>query len=261
MKKITLLAIAVMALGLFSCNNNKEAQTDSLTASVEAFGADAAGVIVWSSDAKMVAWDDSFNPVDVTVAEVAADTASCQLALADAAAPQGVRRYIYPASAYAGQGIVTIPVHQECVNGLKDLVYYSEEQEGKVDFKMLGGVVRIVVTTPEKLSCIAISTSDSNLFMAGNFQVVNYPSPVLNAVEGAERQIDIHNLEGIDFTEGAEVSFQVAPGCYSTFQIVLQNTDGKVCTKNLKDDKHIVVDRNRIVNITLGHTAEGLTFE
>jgi len=262
MKKITVLVLAVLALGFSSCKQgNKEAQNGSLNATVEAFGGDVLGAVAWAPDTKLVAWDDTFNPIEVTVAEVAADTASCQLSLADGVAPQGVCRFVYPACAYVGQGMVSVPVEQDGATNLTNIISYAEALEGKVDFKQLCGVIQLNVTTPEQLSCISINTSDSNCFLAGNFQVANYPTPVLIGVEGAEQHIDVHGIESIDFSKGADVCIQLAPGCYQTFQIVLQNKDGKICTKTLKDDKSIVVDRNRLVTITLGNTPEGLTFE
>jgi len=262
MKKITVLMLAVLALGLFSCNNgNKEAQNDALNATVEAFGSDAVGSNSWVPGSKLVAWDDALAPFKAEVVSLTPDTFLYQLALVDSVTPQGVCRFLYPAEAYAGQGIVTVPVEQQGSAEPSDLICYAEAQDGKVDFKQICGVIQLNITTPEQLTCISISTEDSNRYLAGNFQVVNYPSPVLNSVEGAERHIDVHGIENIDFSKGADVCIQVVPGCYGSFQIVLQNKDGKICTKTLKEDKHVIVDRNRMLSVKLGHTPEGLTFE
>ena len=75
------------------------------------------------------------------------------------------------------------------------------------------------------------------------------------------RSITIDGLEEIDFTEGADVFYCVAPGCYQTFKVVMTTTDGRTCTKNLKEGREVLVDRNHMHSIILGDPDSILVFE
>ena len=64
-----------------------------------------------------------------------------------------------------------------------------------------------------------------------------------------------------DFAQSAEVCCCMAPGCYKTFTVVMTATDGRTCTKSLKEGKEVVLDRNRVCTVNLGSQEETLVFE
>lgn len=262
MKKCIFYSLLAMAMLFCSCQNgNNENNSNQILATIEAFGSEEEGPIVWAPQSQLMSWDDSLTSQEVTVALVSDDTLSCRLQLADNSAPIGVCHLVYPASAYVGQGLVNIPALQNGNANLADLVYYAELQDGKAYFKPLGGIVQLHLTTQERLASVMFITSDTNLYLAGNFQVSNYPAPVLNFTDKSEKQITVQGIEEYDFSKGNYLYIQMAPGCFNTFQVVLQNTDGKKCTKTLKDDKYFQVWRNQPSLISLGDSSNVLIFE
>jgi hypothetical protein len=262
MKKITIVATLLMAMAFTACKSGStESAPTQIAATVQMFNGDGSSFVHWAPNTTLVAWDETFNPVEVTVASVAEDTASCMLQLADTAAPSGVSRFVYPANAYVGNGMVNIPTVQQRSALTEDLLYYAEPREGKVDFLPLCGLIQLHVTTPEQLASITLSTTDSLLYFSGNFTVREYPIPVIDAAEGAEHQVTLQGIDQIDFSQGADVFIQVAPGYCESFQVVFQNKDGKKCTKTLKEDKSILIERGKISSVALGDASHPLVFE
>ncbi|MBQ6069095.1 MAG: hypothetical protein IJK84_06295 [Bacteroidales bacterium] len=183
---------------------------------------------------------------------------------ADSTLLSGVARMVYPAMAAVEAEYVRLDTLQRSLPMGEGMVRYGEttvEEPNKVVLKAVSGMLRLDLTTDVPLKSVTLSTDDSNRFMTGLFSVTNYPFPVLTATDESCRHLTLTGLEGIAFDEGGEVCCYLAPGCYKTFTVLLTAIDGRSCTKSLKEDKEVVVDRNRVVTIHLGSTEEPLVFE
>ena len=207
-------------------------------------------------------WDDS---TILTSAYPTLEGDNFVLVPDDSTVLNGVVHMVYPANAFiVGEGCVAINTVQQLLPMGENMVYYGETTESEpnaVALKSVGGVLRLRLTTPEKLSKVEISTADSNRYMAGVFGVTNYPFPVLTATEQSVRCLELTGLESVDFAQSAEVCCCMAPGCYKTFTVVMTATDGRTCTKSLKEGKEVVLDRNRVCTVNLGSQEETLVFE
>ena len=180
---------------------------------------------------------------------------------------EGVVHVAYPVGmSQSEKGEVCIEPKQGSFPLGKQMVYYGESTKGTkgtLVMKATCGVIRLHLTTPEKLEKVLIGTDDSNHYMAGDFVVSNYPFPVITPTERSVRSIEMggRRLEKLDFTQGEDACFAVAPGCYNTFTVKMTTVDGRVCTKHLKAGNSVVVDRNRVCTVILGGPDQELVFE
>ena len=252
--------LAAAVAGLVSCNCGQK-QPSQYAVTVEPLvGTDAQ--IQLYEDEPVALWDDN---MEVIVAHLEKGEDGVVIVRDDTAATTGVLRVVYHSSdPFAEAGYVDICQHQSALETGAGMVYYGETTEDAADevaLKAVCGVIRLHLVTAEKLAKVEISTADSNRYMTGKFEVSNYPFPVLTATERSVRSVELDALWPKDFTEGADVYCYIAPGCYNTFTIVMTTTDGRTCTKSLKEGKEVVVDRNRVCTINMASQEEALVFE
>lgn len=216
-----------------------------------------------AADAPVALWDDELTLGLAHVTSVDGE-GLYTIVRDDSAATKGMVRMVYPASAIAGLGSVVIDTVQQSQPMGAGMVLYGEstaDAPGEVALKVVSGIVRLDLFTPERLSTVALCTADSNRYMAGVFEVGNYPFPVLNATSQSTHGVLLTGLEEVDFSQHGDAICYVAPGCYHTLAVVMTTPDGRVCTKNLKEGKEVVVDRNGMVTIHLGNETNTLVFE
>jgi hypothetical protein len=250
--------LAVAMAGLVSCNCGQKQPTqyavtlEPLTGMDEQPQLDMVASAVW--------WDDA---MEAKMATVRKSDEGAVVVRDDTTATQGIVRMVYPANVpLAGAGCVDICQHQLPTG--KGMVYYGETTEDAPDqmvLKAVCGVLRLHLITAEKIANVTFETADSNRYMTGVFEVSNYPFPVLTATKQSLRSVVLESLQDIDFTQGAEVCAYVAPGCFHTFTVIMTTVDGRVCTKNLKEGREVLVDRNRTMTVNLGSQEEPLVFE
>ena len=252
--------LAAAVAGLVSCNcGHKQPQQYALT--VEALvGAETQSQL--NVEVPMAVWDDGMT---VTTASLKKGEVGYWLVPDDSAAVKGVLRVVYPAdAALAGPDCLEIDTLQQSLPLGEGMVYYGETTEETPDavvLKAVSGVVCMSLTTTEQIAKVRFSTADSNKFMAGTFSVSNYPFPVLTATDMSTHGVEVVGLEETDFTQGATIYCYMAPGCYSTFKVEMITPDGRICTKNLKEGKEVVLDRNRMVTLNFAAVEEPLVFE
>lgn len=260
MKKIfiSLAAFVAVSLALVSCHNNSV-----FNVTVEEVAGNGAAAITWPNDAVMTTWDDTKTPAEISFASIMADSSYAVMQLPEGMKTQGVRHFVYPASVYAGEGMVMVPAVQSGVDFPNGMPFYAETSEGNTDlaFKALCGVVRLHLTTPEHLASVQVSSEDTNGFMTGRYGVDNHPFPVLASTQGAAKYVSCEQLQNVDFSAGADVNLFVAPGCFNSFAVTMVTEDGRVCVKNLKEGKYVVVERNSVCTINLGGEEGELVFE
>ena len=237
MKKIfiSLAAFVAVSLALVSCHNNSV-----FNVTVEEVAGNGVAAIAWPKDAVITTWDDTKTPAEISFASVVADSSYAVMQLPEGMKTQGVRHFVYPASVYAGEGMVMVPAVQSGVDFPNGMPFYAETSEGNTDlaFKALCGVVRLHLTTPEHLASVQVSSEDTNGFMTSCEQ-----------------------LQNVDFSAGADLNLYVAPGCFNSFAVTMVTEDGRVCVKNLKEGKYVVVERNSVCTINLGGEEGELVFE
>ncbi|MBO4600170.1 MAG: hypothetical protein J5641_05480 [Bacteroidales bacterium] len=258
---IVFLTIAAITAGLVGCNS-KKCQPTEYKATVETLGGTDAPMAM-DATGRLATWEDALVLTDASITGVD-EKGVYTIVRNDTTAPSGVVRMVYPYDAATDAEHVTIGTKQIDAPIGSKMVLYGETVDGKgnnIDMKAVCGVVKMHIITPEMLDNIVIRTEDSNRYMSGVFAVSNYPFPVLNATEQSAREVMLTGTATIDFKKGADVCFYVAPGCYGTFTVVMTTVDGRVCTKNLKEGKEVVVDRNRVCNIQMGVDGSELVFE
>lgn len=205
-------------------------------------------------DGKVTAalWDDNMAPATATMVN---GKEGMTLVRQDTAERKGMVRVVYPLEAANDMGCVTLNSVQKALPLGAGMVYYGETTDGAPDavaLKAVCGVLRLHLTTAERLATVSLGTDDSNRYMSGVFGVDNYPFPVLTPTDGSVRSVTLAGLDEVDFEQGAEVYCYLAPGRYSTFTVVMTTTDGRVCTKHLKEGREVLVDRNGVSTVTLG---------
>lgn len=259
MKKIiTCLAVlATVSMLMVSCHSRM------YKFEVEAVGDQGTTAVTWAKDEVLATWDDSLRFVYVPVTGIAPDSTYATTQLTKGTKTYGVRRFVYPGALCVDTACVCLSSVQEGTGFPKTMPLYGETQDGKGDvlMKSMCGVVRLHLTTAEKLVSVKVSTADSAKYMAGVFKVDNYPYPVLQPQSKVFQSIECDKLKGMDFAQGADLYLYVAPACYNTFTVTLTTEDGRVCVKNLKEDKYVVVDRNVVCTINLGQNEGDLVFE
>ncbi len=253
-----IVMLAAVTAGVVSCNGGQKQPTqyavtlEPLTSMDKQPQLDLAASAVW--------WDDA---MEAKMATVRKSDEGAVVVRDDTTATQGIVRMVYPANVpLAGAGCVDICQHQLPTG--KGMVYYGETTEDAPDqmvLKAVCGVLRLHLITAEKIANVTFETADSNRYMTGVFEVSNYPFPVLTATKQSLRSVVLESLQDIDFTQGAEVCAYVAPGCFHTFTVIMTTVDGRVCTKNLKEGREVLVDRNRTMTVNLGSQEEPLVFE
>ena len=255
--------LAATVAGLVSCNCGQKQPTQYAVTVETLTGTDVLPQL--NVDKTVALWADEMV---LRTAHVVKGEESLAIVRDDTAAMKGVVHVVYPLGAVPIEGVTTgrvvIDTLQQALPLGEGMVYYGETTQDAPDavvLKAVGGVLRMNLTTPEKIAKVEISTSDSNRYMAGVFELSNYPFPVLAATEASVRSIAIDGLGEIDFTEGADVFYCLAPGCYKTFTVVMTTTDGRTCTKSLKEGKEVLVDRNHMHSIVLGDPDSILVFE
>ena len=252
--------LATAMAGLVSCNCGPKQPQQYVMTMEPMSGAETQPQL--DEEVPVALWDDGMV---LSTARLTNGEKGVVLIPNDTAAINGVLHMVYPANAAMGRaGCVSIDTMQHPMPLGEGMVYYGETTEDASDvmaLKAVGGVIRLCLTTEVKLAKVTISTADSNRYMAGVFEVSNYPFPVLTATEQSVRNVTLTGLEDIDFVQGAEVYCCMEPGCYNTFTVLLTAADGRTCTKNLKEDKEVVLDRNRMCTIRLGSQEEVLEFE
>lgn len=259
MKKlfISFVALAAIAAGLVSCNS----KSGQYKVAIEPMGNETA---VWEPGEALVSWDNTLTATDVAVSMETRDEAIF-VQLPDDLKTDGVRRFVHPAAVYAGEGKVCIPTVQSGIVNQLDMPVYAEAVENSdvLNFMSLCGVVRLHLTTPEQISSIAITTEDSLGYMTGLFTVSDYPTVNLNVNEsmGAVNSVRCEALPPMDFTQGADVDFFVAPGNFKTFTVTMTTPDGRVCVKNPKEGMEIVVERNNVSTVNIGTPEHLMVFE
>ena len=256
---VFVMLAAVMA-GLVSCNSNKQPTRYRVT--LEALsGAEKTVSLV--AETPVALWDDGLALQEARIVSEGED-GGCAIVRTDNSNLSGIAHFVYPATAVAEAEQVVLDTLQQFLPLGGGMVYYGEtaaDTSDNVVLKAVCGVARLCLTTTERLAKVTISTNDSNGYMAGRFSVTNYPFPILAAMEESARSVTVTGLEDIDFAQGAEVCFYVAPSCYQTFVVVMTTPDGRSCTKTLKDGKEVMIERNSVCNITLGTEALPLVFE
>lgn len=259
MKKlfISFVAIAAVAAGLVSCNS-KSGQYQVM---VEPFGSQA---MIWGQDEAMASWDNTLMATEMTLTEVTGE-GTAMLQMPEELNTEGVRCFVHPAAVYAGEGKVCIPTVQDGVDYKQSMPYYAETVEGSeaLAFMSLCGLVCLHVTTDEQIASVSISTDDSLGFLSGLFSVENYPVVNLVADEGmgAVNSVRCEQLPAMDFSQGGDMYFYIAPGKYKTFNVTMTTADGRVCVKHQKEDMLIEVGRNQIATIMMGSADHVLVFE
>ena len=255
-----IVMLAAMTAGVVSCNS---ASPTRFKATVEALGGTKVAPSL-KAGTPVALWDDNMRLQEALV-ELPSSEGENNIVRDDTATLTGVVRMVYPGSAVAGSaGCVAIDTVQQVLPMGEGMVYYGEttaEARDEVVMKAVSGIVCLHLTTPERLASITLSTIDSNRYMAGAFEVTNYPFPVLEATEESVRSVTLTGMADTDFAQGAEVYAYMAPGCYRTFTVQLTTTDGRVCTKNLKEGREVLVERNRVHSVILGSDEQPLVFE
>ena len=142
-------------------------------------------------------------------------------------------------------------------------VSFVDIENSSINFVWLCGVVCVHLTTDERLSSVSISTDDSLNYLSGLFAVNNYPNPELVVADGVggEKSVRCENLSEMDFSQGGDVYFYVAPGAYHTFTVTMTAADGRVCVKSQKEDMVVEVNRNNVTTIMAGSADHKLVFE
>ena len=257
MKKlfISFIALAALTAGLVSCNN----KSGQYRVVVEPMDGQS---MLWGQSEAMASWDNTLMATEMTLTEVAED-GTAALQLPEDLNTDGTRCFVHPAAAYAGEGMVMVPAVQSGVDFPNGMPFYAETSEGNTDlaFKALCGVVRLHLTTPEHLASVQVSSEDTNGFMTGRYGVDNHPFPVLASTQGAAKYVSCEQLQNVDFSAGADLNLYVAPGCFNSFAVTMVTEDGRVCVKNLKEGKYVVVERNSVCTINLGGEEGELVFE
>ena len=259
MKKliIGLAAVAAVAVGMVSCNN-KDGQYQIV---VEPNGEEAA---VWAPGEAIASWDNTLVATEVYVSDEVVD-GRATLQMPEGLQTDGARCFAYPAAAYAGEGKVSIPTVQNGVDYKQLMPYMAQSAEGAgaLRFMSLCGLVCLHITTAEQLSGVSVSTDDTLAFLSGLFGVEGYPQVSLVAEEGmgGVKSVRCEDLSQIDFSQGADVVFYVAPGKYKTITVTMTTADGRVCVKHQKEDMVVEVNRNNVATIIMGAGENVLAFE
>ena len=252
--------LAAAVAGLVSCKCGQKQPSQYAVAVEPLAGTDVQSQL--NLGWPLAVWDDG---MEMAVGRLEKGEDGLILKRNDTAAVKGVLHVTYsPSVAMIDPGCVDISRVQQALPLGEGMVYYGETTEDaadKVALKAVCGVIRLRLITEEQLAKVEISTADSNRYMAGVFEVSNYPFPVLTPTEQSVRGVELNGFGNTDFTQGAEVCCYVAPGCYNTFTVVMTTVDGRTCTKNLKDGKAVVLDRNRVCTINMGSPEEALVFE
>ena len=259
MKKlfIFVFAVAAFSAALVSCNG-KGGQYQIV---VEPTGEQS---VAWTQGEAIASWDNTLAATEVYVSGEVKDGCAL-LQQPEDLKTEGVRRYVYPADAYAGEGKVSIPTVQNGADYRQAMPYYAETVEGSdaLKFMSLCGLVCLHMTTNEHLASVSVSTDDTLAYLTGLFGVADYPlvNLVVDEGIGGVNNVRCENLSQVDFSQGADVVFYVAPGKYNTFNVTMTTTDGRVCVKHQKDDMVIEVNRNNVATILMGSADNVLVFE
>lgn len=259
MKKlfISFIALAALTAGLVSCNN----KSGQYRVVVEPMDGQS---MLWGQSEAMASWDNTLMATEMTLTEVVED-GTAALQLPEDLNTDGTRCFVHPAAAYAGEGMVCIPTVQNGMDCKQAIPYYAEIAEGNdaLAFVSVCGVLRLHLTTPEKIASISVSTDDSLGCMSGLFVVENYPDVKLGVDEvvGTVNSVRCEKLPDIDFSQGGDVYFCVAPGSFKTFNVTMTTADGRVCVKHQKEDMVIDVNRGQTTTVTMGSPEHDLVFE
>ena len=253
------MMLAAVVAGMVSCNGGQK-QPKKYAVTVEPLnGMEEQPKL--DTDVLIAMWDDG---MEVSTPSLVKGEEGYEIVCETPADPKGVVRAVYMSNAIVTDaGLVDISNYQwdrQLDNGM---VYYGETTEKAPDvmaLKAVCGIVRLHLVSPEKIRKVVVSTADSNRYMTGVFEVSNYPFPVLTPTERSVRSVEVNDLS-VDFTEGADLWFYVAPGCFNTFTVEMTTADGRVCTKNLKDGNEVMVERNAVCTVVLGTEGHELVFE
>ena len=258
MSRLHFLCGAVAAMALMSGCCGSAARYEAL---VEAPDVEEAGVRLFAADGAVALWDEAGEAVAAHLE--AAKSGRVYACIDDTAVPEGMLHWLAPAEALADGGCVALPSEQEGTMGAARMPYYAENpvQSCEASFKAVGGLVRLHFVTPERVAEAVIATSDSNRYMAGVFEMGNYPYPVLTPTAQSVRQVRLTGAEAVDFAQGGDLYACIAPGCYKTLSVMLRLVDGRTCVKELPEGAFVAIDRNEMYTITLGRNGAELVFE
>ena len=270
MKRIT-LCVAVTAMMMTACQKDEELSKDTFTATTES-------TAKTHLDGLNLKWDDEGESIMVVGynnnsyvghAEYFATSVTNAGTCATFASREGEEvnagEYIifYPASvAPSTTSPCRLPAVQEYAeNSMKGFPMYAETQSHTFQFTNLCGIFRlqlqkagvnvrrITITADNPLHgvCWPFPTTDGKTYFAATDNTEDAKTITLDC---GETGVNIDNL--------TDFNIYLPVGTYGTFDITIETTDGRYCTKNLNYNTSIAINRNE--RVTLVREGANLVF-
>lgn len=154
----------------------------------------------------------------------------------------------YPAGIYRN-GNLSLPSTQEYVAGnIKGAPMYAESNTNSLQFKNLGGIIRLNISTTQSGKKVRRIVLSANTGLSGPFSISNDAAVISSGSEGVSLDC---GTDGVAIGSTATPFYIAVPaGSYTGLKITVITTDGLRQTRSAKSA--INVGRNEVASITLG---------
>lgn len=166
----------------------------------------------------------------------------------------GPFRAFYPTSLTADGTTITLPATQTYeVNSIHEFPMYAESATNQLSFRNLCGVLKLHLTKANtNITSIAIT---ANAPINGNFTGSNLNGePVLTYVDGGSNTVVLSCATAQAIDNGKDFYITLPATFDSLKSIELTTDDGRYCTKTVKSNVCINVQRSSVTEITLGES-------
>lgn len=166
----------------------------------------------------------------------------------------GPFRAFYPASLTTDGTTITLPATQTYeVNSIHEFPMYAESATNQLSFRNLCGVLKLHLTKANtNITTISVT---ANAPINGNFTVSNLNGePVLTYVDGGSNTVVLNCATAQTIDNGKDFYITLPATFDSLKSIELTTDDGRYCTKTVKSNVCINVQRSSVTEITLGES-------
>lgn len=167
-------------------------------------------------------------------------------------------RAFYPASAVTSDGYIELPVVQATVDGsLTCYPMYAESNNSTLDFKHVFGILRMRL----QKSNVSINAIEiiGNTEIAGDYNVtLNENVPTVRYVGNGTQSILMTCSTAQNINSQKDFYIYLPAGDLSGLVFKIYSSDGGVCTKTVRSDRSVSIQRGCITTITLSNN--NLTF-
>lgn len=164
----------------------------------------------------------------------------------------GPFRAFYPSLLTTDGTTINLPAAQTYVEGsINEFPMYAESTTNQLAFKNLCGVLKLDLTK-EDASITTISVT-ANAAINGNFSISNmYGEPILFYTAGGTNTV-VLNCATPQAIDNGKVFYITLPATFDSLKsITLTTDDGRYCTKTVKNNICINVERNTVTEVSLG---------